>query len=125
LLAAGAQISSYDRYTFYRMLGQLGTDSAPESGKMNVNYLNVDANGNAVPGMETNLIAWDDPRIPSGIPGVIPAYGRRGSEVFFINAADRLLRNYTTAWYNRDPGSFSVTFGPMQLRSDQNPGVRE
>ena len=42
LLAAGQANSTYDRYTFYRLLSQLGTDSTPESGKMNLNYDNLD-----------------------------------------------------------------------------------
>ncbi len=40
---AGATNSTYDRYTFYRLLSQLGTDSSPESGKMNLNYDNLDS----------------------------------------------------------------------------------
>jgi len=31
LVAASTNVSTYDRYTFYRMLGQLGTDAAPEA----------------------------------------------------------------------------------------------
>jgi hypothetical protein len=73
LLAVGTNNSSYDRYTFYRLLSQLGTDSAPEpGGKMNLNYCNVDANGYVVPNMATNFIPW------------IPVQ-------FFTNAAIRLL----------------------------------
>src|ERR1019366_2095911 len=37
LSAAGNGVSTYDRYTFYRMLDQLGTDSMADSGKMNLN----------------------------------------------------------------------------------------
>ncbi len=76
LLAAGTNNDSYDRYTFYRLLSQLGTDSAPEPpGKMNLNYCNVNTNtGYVVPGMETNFIPWT----PSQ---------------FFTNAAIRLLVN--------------------------------
>jgi hypothetical protein len=58
LLIAGTNADSYDRYTFYRMLAQLGTDSTPEQNKINLNYKNVDSSGNVVPGMETNLIPW-------------------------------------------------------------------
>jgi len=73
LLAAGANANSYDRYTFYRLLSQLGTDSAPEpGGKMNLNYCNVDANGYVVPNMATNFIPWTPIQ-------------------FFTNAAIRLL----------------------------------
>jgi hypothetical protein len=73
LLIAGAQTNSYDRYTFYRLLSQLGTDTAPEpGGKMNVNYCNVDNNGYVVPNMATNFISWQ-------------------AAQFFTNAAMRLL----------------------------------
>jgi hypothetical protein len=73
LLATGTNNSSYDRYTFYRLLSQLGTDSAPEPpGKMNLNYCNVDTNGYVVPNMATNFIPWTPVQ-------------------FFTNAAIRLL----------------------------------
>ena len=73
LLMAGATNSSYDRYTFYRLLSQLGTDSAPEpDNKMNLNYCNVDTNGYVVPNKATEYISWR------------PAQ-------FFTNAAIRLL----------------------------------
>ena len=88
---ASTNVSTYDRYTFYRMLAQLGTDSAPESGKLNVNYQNVDNNGNIIPGMETNSIAWD-PR------------------AFFVNAADRLLLDYTAKWFQAGPSNYLATY---------------
>ena len=73
LLAAGTNNNSYNRYTFYRLLSQLGTDSAPEpGGKMNLNYCNVDTNGYVVPNMATNFIPWTPVQ-------------------FFTNAAIRLL----------------------------------
>ena len=73
LLTAGTNTNSYDRYTFYRLLSQLGTDSAPEpGGKMNLNYCNVDTNGYVVPNMATNFIPWTPVQ-------------------FFTNAAIRLL----------------------------------
>src|SRR5581483_8639175 len=71
--------SDYDRTTFYRLLSQLGTDSAPEDDKMNLNYDNLDAGGNAIPNAETNFIPWTPIR-------------------FFTNAADRMLRLYTARW---------------------------
>ena len=58
MMQAGASADSYNRYTFYRMLEQLGTDSVPSENRMNVNFMNVDASGNVVPGMETNLFTW-------------------------------------------------------------------
>ena len=58
LTLAGTQTDSYNRYTFYRMLAQLGTDSAPPvEDKININYRNI-TNGMVVAGMATNLIAW-------------------------------------------------------------------
>ncbi len=72
LLWAGAQTNAlrgadvnyyytnlYNRYTFYRMLQQLGSDSAPEPPtKLNLNYCNVDALGRVVPNLATNFIPW-------------------------------------------------------------------
>src|SRR5262249_17759329 len=72
LRLAGTGLSTYDKTTFYRMLAQLGTDSAPDP-KLDVNYVNVNALGEIVPGMETNMIPW------------------RALQ-FFTNSADRLLR---------------------------------
>jgi hypothetical protein len=97
LKQAGAGVSTYDRYTFYRLLAQLGTDSTPESGKMNLNYDNLDpglngflnVNGTA---SATNLVPWT----PIG---------------FFTNAADRMLRLYTTNWFAADYDNFTNTFG--------------
>ena len=78
LLAAGARADAYDRYTFYRMLAQLGTDTTPQSGLMNLNYDNLDPAANGV-ASETNFLSWQ----PLD---------------FFMNAADRMLRDSTTQW---------------------------
>jgi hypothetical protein len=68
LWQAGTNVSSYDRYAFYRLLSQMGVDSTPASaGKLNVNYMS-DASG-----LATNFLPWT----PLD---------------FFTNAADRLLR---------------------------------
>jgi len=73
LIRSGTQSpSSYDRYTYYRLLSQLGTDSGPEPAKMHLNYKNVVA-GRVVPNGQTNFLAWQ----PLD---------------FFTNAAVRLLR---------------------------------
>ena len=87
----GSTVSTYDRYTFYRLLAQLGTDSEPEQGKMNLNYDNLDFNGNVVVGAETNLFAWTALR-------------------FFTNAADRMLRMYTTNWFQANPSNYLATY---------------
>lgn len=57
LSQAGLGRSTYDRYTFYRLLEQMGTDSAPDLNKMNLNYRNI-SNGVVVVGMETNFLPW-------------------------------------------------------------------
>jgi hypothetical protein len=96
LQSAGTNVSTYDRYTFYRLLSQLGTDSTPEFGKMNLNYDNInpylngflDNNGVAA---ATNFVVWQP-------------------LTFFTNAADRLLRAYTTEWRNINPTNFATTF---------------
>jgi hypothetical protein len=90
LYAAGTNVSTYDRYTFYRMLAQLGTDSSPDDGKLNLNYRNV-TNGAVVAGMETNMYPWT-------------------ALEFFTNAADRMLRMYTTNWFQSSPSNYLWTY---------------
>ena len=72
LLSAGAGSNYYNRYTYYRMLAQLGTDSGNESPKININYVNVDNRGNIVPYLATNSVPWI-------------------AEQFFTNTANQLL----------------------------------
>jgi len=53
LLLAQSGLSTYDRYTFYRMLGQIGAESSPANlGKVHLHY------NNRVPGGETNFVPW-------------------------------------------------------------------
>ena len=89
LWSAGTSNATYDRYTFYRMLSQLGTDSSPESGKMNINYDNLTVTNNSA--SETNFIAWTP-------------------LTFFTNAADRMLRAYTTKWFQASPTNYLETY---------------
>ena len=68
--------SSYDRYSIYRLLSSLGTDSTPALGnKMHLNYSNFGfenfTNGSAL--SATNFLPWTPVE-------------------FFTNAADRILR---------------------------------
>lgn len=75
LLSAGFAPDSYNRYTYYRMLAQLGTDSEPESrGKMNLNYDNLVQYNPLGVASATNFYQW----VPID---------------FFTNAANRLLKN--------------------------------
>lgn len=73
---AQSRLSTYDRYTFYRLLAQIGTDSVPATNWSRANltnrsrlHLNYD---NLPPYNATNMVAWDPQR-------------------FFHLAADRLI----------------------------------
>ncbi len=68
--------SSYDRYSFYRLLSALGTDSAPAlANKLHLNYSNAgfESFTNGAAFSATNFIPWTPVE-------------------FFTNAADRILR---------------------------------
>lgn len=90
LANASALTNTYDQYTFYRLLSQLGTDSAPEDDdKLNLNYKNV-GGLNA-----TNFVPWT----PLD---------------FFTNAANRLLAKYSQDWLDADYSSYTNTFRTNQ-----------
>ncbi len=112
LYSAGTNTSTYNRYTFYRLLAQLGTDTKPAQGKVNLNYQNVLVdydttplavanNGPAytniaqaiaiVPNMETNFLAWNP-------------------HDFFTVAANQLLKEYTTEWFEASPSNYMQTY---------------
>jgi hypothetical protein len=78
LLDAGTNRSSFDRYTFYRMLSQMGLETGNEDrGKIHLNYDNrVQTNALGI-ASATNFIAW------------------RPVD-FFQQTADRLLNRYRT-----------------------------
>jgi hypothetical protein len=105
LIAAGTNLSTYDRYTFYRLLSQLGTDSTPESGLLNINYSNAIVNYDSVgiptsitivPGAETNFVSWN----PTN---------------FFAAAADKLLNAYTAEWYESSPSNYVQNYYGLSL----------
>src|SRR5450830_328662 len=59
----GTTVPTYDRYTFYRLLDELGTDSTADSGKMNLNWDNLSPVINGVYNINgiaatTNFFAW-------------------------------------------------------------------
>src|SRR6185312_6006614 len=58
LQQAGTSNDTYNAYTFYRLISQLGTDSAGDQGKLNVNYKNTDNRGTVLLGAETNMVGW-------------------------------------------------------------------
>jgi hypothetical protein len=92
LWSAGISNSTYDRYTFYRLLDQMGTDSKVDDNKLNLNYSNAVVGCNAygmvtnvsiVPGAETNLVPWS-------------------ATNFFNAAANSMLLYYTSNWLASD-----------------------
>jgi hypothetical protein len=92
LISAGTNTDSYQRYTFYRLLSQLGTDTTPgipEAGKINLNYDNI-TYADQLTGARsvTNLQAWDP-------------------VTFFTNAAIRLLAN---AGFTTGQGPTNILF---------------
>jgi hypothetical protein len=94
--SGGNTVATSDRYTFYRLLAQLGTDTSAESGKMNLNYDNLDPGINGVLNVNgttsvTNFVPWT----PIG---------------FFTNAVDRMLRAYTTNWFISNPSNYLATY---------------
>lgn len=103
LRRAGNGLDTYDRYTFYRMLDELGSDSSPDDGKLNLNYSNAvvsyaNSGGLRVPtsvgvivGAETNLMPW-------------------APIDFFHAASDQMLRLYTKEWFQREPTNFMMTY---------------
>ncbi|MCO5051087.1 MAG: hypothetical protein M9920_02140 [Verrucomicrobiae bacterium] len=101
LAAAGTNVSTYDRNTYYRLLEQLGTDSAPEDAeKLNLNYVNIGGLS------ATNFIAWTDTaRLQAHFGATVnPAL------LFFTNAVDRLLRTYSTEWLASDYAVYTNLF---------------
>jgi hypothetical protein len=93
--------TNFNRYTFYRMLSQMGMESAPEPAtKLNLNYINI--GGYAA----SNFVPWTDRLIefPLGSGTFTNA-----ALVFFTNAATRLLETQTnfvipTPWQVFVPG---------------------
>ena len=91
---------TYDQYTFYRMLDQIGTGTTADDNRMNLNYSNAvviyNANNSVqsvtiVPGAETNDVLW------------------RPLD-FFTTAADQMLRAYTAKWFAANPANFMATY---------------
>ncbi|MEW6159274.1 MAG: hypothetical protein AB1813_17755, partial [Verrucomicrobiota bacterium] len=99
-------ISSYDRYSFYRMLGQLSVDSRPANSnwvflanhqrapmlRLNVNYRNEYANA------QTNFFPWSP--LDGWTNNLTP---------FFTLAADRLLRATLQTNITRNLNGFPVS----------------
>ena len=86
--------NSYDRYTFYRMLAQMGTDSIPEEdGKINVNYVNVPSWKTGERLLASDLIRWSTNTTVVNVPRLQKDVdmGRPIPEIFFLTVATNLL----------------------------------
>jgi hypothetical protein len=119
LTRASEGVSTYDRYTFYRMLGQLGTDSGPEpKEKINLNYVAGVTNLVGQRVAATNFLRWNDRS-----PAFANAFGRTGPELFFQVTADRLLHKeildppFTNAWRNQALSIWEQGGIPVYLNS--------
>ena len=102
LWSPGTSNDTYNSYTYYRLLDQLGTDSTAEPGKLNLNYSNAIVNYNAVTGVVTNI---------NIIPGAETNLVRWLPLNFFHAAADMLLRSSTSNWLASSYANFTNTFG--------------
>ena len=127
LRAASQGLSTYDQYTFYRLLAQLGTDSKAESeirlkpeDKINLNYINIpaapdgivkqqlDLGGNPVVHSPTNFLSW----APTN---------------FFNAVADEMIRKeFAFFGTNLGVGEISITNFPVFVSGSTDfviPGV--
>jgi hypothetical protein len=86
---APGRTNTYNEYTYYRMLAQLGTDSDEEDrGKINLNYKNNDGYS------ASQFTEWE---------AETPAPNFRKRLNLFTNIADRLLRNELNIRVDRIP----------------------
>ncbi len=91
---ASARGNSYDRYTFYRMLAQMGTDSAEEEdGKVNINYVNVRSWATGERILASDMIPWSTNAADIYVPrlGRTVNMGRPVPEIFFLTVVTNLL----------------------------------
>jgi hypothetical protein len=100
LFLASTKNDSFNRYTFYRMLAQLATDSAPEK-----RQVRRQPNGDFVDNARINL------NYDNLAPSTAERFTNWSAETFFHTTADRLLRTYGFADNNNNP--LSVTNLPV------------
>ena len=90
---ASVRGNSYDRYTYYRMLAQMGTDSAEEDeGKVNINFVNVRSWATGERIFASDLIPWSTNSAVVQVPRLGPVnMGRPVPEIFFLTVFTNLL----------------------------------
>lgn len=95
LRQVSAANTSYDRYTFYRLLAQSGFEDSEEedAGKINLNFINI-AGYKA-----TDLVPWTDPNIPA-----TSGTGRTGRELMFLGIVTNLLQREFPTYVSTNGG---------------------
>ena len=79
--------ASYNRYTFYRMLGQIGMDSVPANrDKINLNY------DNTPPLSATNFIAWEPLKFFEVVASRLLAANRTTNDISGITSGTSVRR---------------------------------
>jgi hypothetical protein len=113
--------NSYDRYTYYRMLAQLGTDSAEEEeGKININFMNIRSWANPdIRLLASDLVPWSTNSAVVQVPrlGGAVNMGRVGPELFFLSVVTNLfLREPNLAFIvTNPPGPLGLLDTPLRI----------
>lgn len=89
-LAGQTNLATENRYTFYRLMAQLGADSTPESEKVHANYL------------ENGAVRAEAMRNWSAL-------------AFFTNAADRIIRRYAEEYDFVGVGMTNMQLGTLTI----------
>jgi hypothetical protein len=120
LARASTRGNSYDRYTYYRMMAQMGTDSAEEEdGKVNINYMNIRSWAN--PNyrlLASDLIPWSTNSAIVQVPrlGGPVDMGRVGPELFFLTVVTNLLlREPALAFIVTNPPPPGILQTPLRI----------
>ena len=97
--------ASYNRYTFYRMLGQIGMDSVPANrDKINLNY------DNTPPLSATNFVPWEPLKFFGVVANRLLA-ANRTTNLYWVNGGKAILTNVYVAstQVRRDFGLGNIT----------------
>ena len=128
LRAAGAQTDDFNRYTFYRLLTQLGTDTTPpREDRLHLNYANVGSLfGTSL--SETNFQPWwvDPTTNPLLSPALVDWTNKVLSVRFFTNLAQRLYADQIQE-FSPDPTTgliiSNITMIPVWPTNLYSPGI--
>jgi len=118
LAKASFGLGTYDRYTYYRMLAQLGVESVAEkedegpSKKINLNYINVGglSASQFVPWTTTTTNDFSRPEVSQSFVARFASAKRTGPELWMNVVMERMLREDGYNFRNDGP-----TFQPFQI----------